>query len=207
MSHRWKSPAAWPRDLYQFDDPHGAVPLGLKSVVAQPPRLLFHDFGELFQQGFSTAFHLGALRSIDLMMLMKKSGTPDVIIQLTLLNDGQVTWPASKLCHLESNTSHLVTLMTCRREQEIRSTNPSLVPKNSCPEVLVGQMVQLLLRISLHPDLLASENLSKAWHQKQFALCAPEPFGVLMSFRSLDFDAKNPTRLENKRFGVLVDLG
>ncbi len=206
MSPRWKSPAAWPRDLYQFDDGHGVVPMGLKAVVAQPPRLLSNDFGELFQQGFSTAFHLGALRLIDLMTLMKKSGTPDVILQLTLLNDGQVTWPASKLCHLESNTSQKVTLMTCRREQEIRTSAKSL--ENSCPEVLVGQMVQLLLRISLHPDLLASEKLSqKAWHQKQFALCAPEPFGVLMSFRSLEFDQEKKSDGAPLSRRVRVDFG
>ncbi|CAJ1354717.1 unnamed protein product [Effrenium voratum] len=169
LSGMWKSPAAWPRDVYEpltFLD--GARQNGWWRALPGVPRDALAD-GDALAQGFSGALRLGRLRPHFLRGLYGKEALR-VLAQVTLVNDGKVAWaPGARLCSLEGNSSLKVSGL-CLKDWGLRS---------SCGELKPGELVQLRISLAL-PEVPRFGEVV----ENKFALCAgsKKPFGVLMSF-------------------------
>ena len=197
---RWKSPAAWLSDIYEPVDPetaHGFGTLPLRTwrrALSKRPRDARADEGglnALFQRGFSGALHLGAikmpLRPLRPNFVPSGPSIPSGLIQVALLNDGEVPWAAgAKLCNIQSNASQHVTA-TCLIKGQV---------SESCSDLPVGGMVHLFIKVPLYLSHLA---VKAAWYQSRFSLCdaANQPFRILMSI--LTFYGEHAPVQESKK--------
>lgn len=134
---KWKSVAGWPVDLSKTS-----------SWVSSPQTWTA-------QKPFSSALHLGTLRAVP-------SWRSSVLLQVTLLNDGEAAWGPSKLCDAGSNITW--DLVSCFSTEWHWS--------KSCDALPSGEILQLYIRIPLSTTGRSS-----------FSLCDSQPFGVLMSFQ------------------------
>ena len=198
---RWKSPAAWMSDIYEPnpETAHGFGTSPLRTwrrALSGRPRDARADEGglnALFQRGFSGALHLGAikmplaLRPLRPNLIPTGPSVPSAVIQVALLNDGEVPWAAgAKLCNIQSNASQHVTA-TCLIKGQV---------SESCSDLPVGGTVHLFIKVPLYLSHLA---VKAAWYQSRFSLCdaANQPFGILMSILTF-YGEHAPVEKSNK---------